>query len=323
VISIVIPVYNEEENVQPLFRKLEETMDELNEEYEVLFVDDGSTDQTLFKLKELIPEANKKETILRIIELRKNFTKTPALLAAFANINEKAETVITMDGDLQNDPKDIPMMLDALTEDVDVVCGWRKNRKDTIFKKWPSKLSNFLNRKLNNISIHDSGCALRVYRREAVDGLKLYTEGHRYLPTILARKGFRITEVVVHHHAREKGKSKYGVKRLGRGFVDLMTLRFLHKWGVKPGHFFSYTGLVFLFLGFLSGIWLLLEKYIFWLFWDKYTWNYSIGDRPLLILTILLLITGFQFLLNGFIAELIIRGTRDPKESYSIRKEWK
>lgn len=318
-ISVIIPVYNEEANIVQLFNELKETLQSMKKSFEILFIDDGSKDQTLAKLKELLSEGDA-ENYLRIIEFRKNFGQTPALLAGFNQA--KGKYIVTMDGDLQNDPADIPRMFKALTDEVDVVCGWRKNRKDNWLKKIPSRINNWLNRRLTGVEIHDSGCTLRLYRREATQNLPLFAEGHRYIPAMLAKQGFRLTEIETNHRPRVKGKTKYGAKRLFRGFTDLITLFLIHRWGSKPIHLFSQIGLFFLFFGFLSGLWLLCEKYLFWLFWSKYQWNHPISQRPLLFLCILLILTGVQFFFFGYLAELIARGTQDPKESYSIRREY-
>ena len=187
-ISIVIPVFNEEDNVTPLYNSIYEVMTDIGEPFEVIFVDDGSNDETLMHLQGILANGHSNGN-LRIIELQRNYGQTPALLAGLSKI--RGDLVVTMDGDLQNDPKDIPKMLKALTDEYDVICGWRKKRHDNAFKKIPSKFNNFLNRKLNDVDIHDSGCTLRVYRREAVDNLELYAEGHRYIPAILAKHGFR------------------------------------------------------------------------------------------------------------------------------------
>ena len=185
---MVIPVYNEEDNVKPLYESLVDVLDFMKQDYELIFVNDGSTDKTLKILVDIQKNVNK--VTLRILDLQGNHGQTLALLAGLNNV--KGDLVVTMDGDLQNDPSDIPVLFDALTDDYDVICGWRKNRKDNIFKKLPSKFNNFLNRRLNNLHIHDSGCTLRIYRRAAIENLDLYAEGHRYIPAVLAKKGYRI-----------------------------------------------------------------------------------------------------------------------------------
>ena len=318
-ISIVIPVFNEEDNVVPLFHSIRDVMTNINRDFEVIFVDDGSTDKTLPNLRAVLDNGVEKDT-LRIIELQRNFGQTPALLAGLANI--KGELVVTMDGDLQNDPKDIPAMLDALTEEYDVICGWRKNRKDNAFKKLPSKFNNLLNRKLNNVFIHDSGCTLRVYRREAIEHIQLFAEGHRYIPAILAQQGYRLGEVVTNHRPRTNGKTKYGFRRLFRGFIDLFTLNAINKWGKKPIHFFSRWSILFMLVSFLTFCWTILERIAF-RFWDSvYTEAISIKSNPLFILSFSLFLFGIILLFMGYIAELLLRSNYNSNESYKIKKEW-
>ncbi|MFW9923883.1 MAG: glycosyltransferase family 2 protein [Candidatus Thorarchaeota archaeon] len=318
-ISIVIPVYNEEENVIPLYKSIKETMLPLNTDFEVLFVDDGSTDNTLPNLKKILSNGEG-GGFLRVIELQRNFGQTPALLAGFENI--RGDIVVTLDGDMQNDPFDIPKMISSLNDEYDVVCGWRKNRHDNIMKKFPSKINNFLNKKLNNVTIHDSGCTLRAYKRETIDDLQLFAEGHRYIPAILANKGYKLTEVETNHLPRIKGKTKYGFRRLFRGFLDLLTLGLLNKWGTKPMHLFSRWFLASSILGTLAVIWMFLERFLFYHIWDYYLGPVSILSNPLLIVSLLLFGFGIQSLFIGFIAELYVRNSSTVKNSYQIKKEW-
>ncbi|MBK5113718.1 MAG: glycosyltransferase family 2 protein [Candidatus Heimdallarchaeota archaeon] len=317
-ISIVIPVFNEEDNVVPLFNSIRDVLTNIQRDFEVIFVDDGSTDKTLSNLKSVLDNGVEKDT-LRIIELQRNFGQTPALLAGLANI--KGELVITMDGDLQNDPQDIPAMLEALTDEFDLICGWRKNRKDNALKKLPSKFNNLLNRKLNNVFIHDSGCTLRIYRREVIEHVQLFAEGHRYIPAILAQQGYRLGEVVTNHRPRTNGKTKYGFKRLFRGFIDLLTLNAINKWGEKPIHLFSRWSLLFMLVSFLTFCWTILERVAF-RFWDFYSELVSIRSNPLFILSFSLFLFGILLLFIGFIAELLLRSSYNSKESYKIKKEW-
>ncbi|NHJ31651.1 MAG: glycosyltransferase family 2 protein [Asgard group archaeon] len=318
-ISIVIPVFNEEDNVVPLFNSIRDVMTNIQRDFEVIFVDDGSTDKTLLNLRTVLDNGVEKDT-LRIIELQRNFGQTPALLAGLANI--RGDLVVTMDGDLQNDPKDIPQMIDALTKEYDAICGWRKNRKDNSFKKLPSKFNNFLNRKLNNVFIHDSGCTLRVYRREAIEGIQLYAEGHRYIPAILAKQGFRLGEVETNHRPRTNGKTKYGFRRLFRGFIDLFTLNAINKWGKKPIHLFSRWVSLFIMISFLTFCWTILERVAFFRFWSLYTEAVYIKSNPLFLISFILLLFGILLLFFGFIAELLLRNSFDSHNSYKIKKEW-
>ena len=320
-ISIVIPVYNEEDNVLPLYQSLTETMAERKEPYEIIFVDDGSRDKTLHNLQSVLSNGHESNNgHLRILELQRNYGQTPALLAGLANVS--GEVVVTLDGDLQNDPKDIPLLLDALNDDYDVICGWRRSRKDNSFKKIPSKFNNFLNRRFNNLAIHDSGCTLRSYRREAVEGLQLFAEGHRYIPAILAKKGFRIGEVETNHKPRTMGKTKYVFKRLFRGFNDLLTLRALNKWGSKPGHLFNLWAVIFTSIGFFCGLWALLERVLFFRFWSYYTNPIPFLSNPLVSIGLMVFLFGILLIFLGFLAELFYRKTTDTKNSYAIKKEW-
>lgn len=319
-ISIVIPVFNEEENVTPLFSSIKEVMMKVGEKYEVIFVDDGSKDRTLSNLKEILTNGTEPGE-LRILELQRNYGQTPALLAGLDNV--RGDVVVTLDGDLQNDPNDIPKLLNALDENCDVVCGWRKSRQDNFLKKLPSRFNNFLNRKLNNVDIHDSGCTMRAYRSEAVKGMHLYAEGHRYIPAILAKQGFRLREVETDHKPRIMGKTKYGIKRLFRGFNDLLTLKALHKWGTKPGHLFNIWAVLFIFFSFLTGVWTVLERVLFYRFWSFYSEPVFIRSNPFLIISIMLFLFGFLLIFLGFLAELFYRKTTDSRNSYQIKKEWK
>ena len=306
-ISVVIPVLNEEENVVPLFKEIKEVLSSLPNNYEIIFVDDGSTDQTLEKLRSLLSKGEKK---LRIVQLRRCFGQSAALLAGFQST--KGELIITLDGDGQNDPHDIPFLLEALNDDIDVVCGWRHKRRDGfLLKKLPSKIFNLFNRMSNKLNIHDSGCTLRIYRKEAIVDLLLLGGDHRYIPAILSNRGFQFAEVKVNHRPRTRGKTKYGVKRIFDGFSDLFTLRFLFNYGKRPMRFFSKIGIITLLTTLGLGIYLLVAKYAY---------GQDIGSRPLLLLTILLGIAGFQFLFTGFLAELLVRQNISASSLYSIRK---
>ncbi|MCX6694935.1 MAG: glycosyltransferase family 2 protein, partial [Candidatus Altiarchaeota archaeon] len=220
-VSIVIPVYNERHNVTKLYEAIEETMRNIRRTYEIIFVDDGSKDGTTQELRSICFSDRK----VKCVMLRRNFGQTAALSAGIAKA--AGEVVITMDADLQNDPKDIPKLLEKIREGYDVVSGWRKSRKDPLFgKKIPSLFSNWLARKLTGVKIHDFGCSLKAYRREAIKGVQLYGEMHRYIPALLYNKGFTVAEVEVNHRPRAHGKTKYGVSRLLKGLMDLMYIKF-------------------------------------------------------------------------------------------------
>lgn len=302
-VSVVAPVYNEEESIEKLYHELIPVLVKLKRSFEIVFVDDGSKDRTF----EILQRIAKKDSAVKIVKLVKNFGQTPALLAGLRN--SKGSVIITMDADLQNDPTDIPGLIAELDNGYGLVCGWRKNRQDSFGKRTVSKFANFIRRLIIPLDIHDSGCTLRAYRRETIEDIDLYGETHRYIPAIIASKGFRVGEIVVSHRERKFGKTKYGLARLPKGFLDLLTIKFLSDYGTRPIHVFGGIGLVSFALGFLGGLWLLYEKFVL---------GKSIGGRPLLVLVLLLIILGIQFILNGFIAELLIR-TRHS-ESYKIEK---
>ncbi len=311
-LSIVIPVYNEEESLYSLHSEIQEVLSSLNTPYEIIFINDGSTDNSLSVLKDIY---SNDQSHVRIIDFRRNFGQTAALLAGFQHA--RGDLVLSLDADGQNDPQDIPLLLNAMTENVDVVCGWRHPRHDPFFRKiLPSRFSNFLNRKLNHLTIHDSGCTLRLYRIEAVKNLSLMRGEHRFIPAILHHQGFNISEVKVNHRPRSKGKSKYGFNRLFSGFFDLFMIKLLSNYNQKPIRLFAQIGFLFLLIAFSLGTYLLIVKYAL---------GQDIGDRPLLLLTLLLGLSGFQFLLSGFMTELIVRHTSNVKNSdtnltYHIKK---
>lgn len=302
-LSIVIPTYNEEGNVEKLHSEVTAALSQLRKKYEILFVDDGSRDRTFEKLEKL----TKRDNSVRVIKFSRNYGQTAAMLAGLQNA--KGGIVVTIDADLQNDPKDIPKLVKKLSEGYDLVCGWRQNRKDTFGKRISSKLSNILMGSLMDLNIHDSGCTLRAYRKEILQDFKIYGETHRYIPAIIASQGGRVTEVAVNHRERYAGKTKYGLERLPKGLLDLITLKFLSTYGSRPIHIFGGLGLGLFGLGFLGGLYLTYQKFAHGL---------PIGNRPLLTLVMLLIILGMLFVLNGFLAELLIR-TQETK-SYKIEK---
>lgn len=245
-ISVVVPVFNEEGNVRELHREIVEICEKENYNYEIIFVDDGSSDGTSRICKELRP--------LKYIRMRKNFGQTAAMDAGIKA--SQYDYIVTMDGDLQNDPEDIPRLVRYLEEnDLDVVSGWRKHRKDSLMKKFTSRGANFLRGIIVKDNIHDSGCSLKIYRRECFDHINLYGEMHRFIPALLKIKGFTVGEIVVNHRPRTSGVTKYNWKRTIKGFVDMIALWFWGKFSSRPLHIFGATGLVFLFIGFLCGLW--------------------------------------------------------------------
>lgn len=289
-LSVVIPVYNEEENVCPLCEKLQKQLNSIGRTYEIIFVDDGSTDTTFEKLSELKTTGYP----CRIIKFRKNFGKSPALNAAFKYT--KGSIIITMDGDLQDDPGEIPLFLSKINEGFDLVCGWKYPRQDPLTKTIPSRIFNKLTSFVTCVHIHDFNCGFKAYKRETVKNLNLYGEMHRYIPVIIAGSGYKVTEIKVCHHPRVSGKSKYGFSRLFKGVLDLITVKFITDYSSRPLHLFGIPGLISLFIGFVISIYLIMLKYLE---------NAPLSDRPLLILSVLLIVLGFQFISMGLLGEML------------------
>lgn len=291
-ISVIIPVYNEEKNIPILYNKLIGVLNRLNKAYEIIFVDDGSTDKSC----ETICSLCKKDSRVKVVQLRKNFGQTAALDAGIKN--SAGDYIITMDADLQNDPEDIAPLLEKLKEGYDVVSGWRYERKDPILKRLFSFFANFLRRHLLNDKIHDSGCTLKVYKRECLMDLDMYGEMHRYITGVLSISGYKIGELKVKHHPRKFGKTKYGYKRILKGFLDLFFIAFLTRYFSRPLHLFGGIGIFILVPGLVIGCYLALMKFIY---------NISLSNRPLLILSVLMVILGTQFMIFGILAEILVR----------------
>lgn len=292
-ISIVVPLYNEEGNVEALYQSLKQVLHSLNRESEIIFIDDGSIDRTfdlLLKLKE-------SDSYTRIIHFTRNFGQTAAMSAGFDYA--RGDIIITMDGDLQNDPKDIPLLLEKMDEGYDIVSGWRAKRQDKfLLRRLPSKIANWLIGLITGVKLHDSGCSLKAYRSNIIKNLRLYGEMHRFIPALASSRGARITEVKVNHYPRMHGGSKYGISRTIRVFLDLITIKFLLSFLTRPLQIFGLWGLIFSGIGFLICVYLSLIKLLF---------NQSLSDRPLLLLGILLLVLGVQFIGFGLIAEMQTR----------------
>jgi glycosyltransferase involved in cell wall biosynthesis len=301
-LSVVIPAYNEEENVPILYEKLKKVLDSLGEDYEIIFVDDGSTDGTYQRLKQLA----EKDSRLKVIRFKRNYGQTAAMSAGFEHA--KGDVIITLDADLQNDPEDIPLLLEKLKEGYHVVSGWRKDRKDPFLsRKLPSMVANWLISKITGVHLHDYGCTLKAYRAEVVKDLELFGDMHRFLPALTKRRGAKITEVVVRHHPRMFGKSKYGIGRTVRVLLDIMLVKFLNEYINKPLYMFGSVGFLLLGLGLFS---------LFYLIFLKLFLEEPIGRRPLLILSVLLILVGIQLISTGLLAELLIRiyyRTKDTK----------
>jgi glycosyltransferase involved in cell wall biosynthesis len=308
VISVVIPFYNEEDNIEPLYEQLTGVSGSSNYDFEIIFVDDGSTDKTyenMLKIRE-------KDERVRLIKFRKNFGQSAALKAGFDHA--KGNIVISMDGDLQNDPADIPVLLEMIeNEDWDVVCGWRAERKDSVSKKAFSKVANVIRRNITGDFIHDSGCTFRAYRNECVKDLDLYGETHRYIPAILLWKGYRIGEVKVKHHQRKYGVTKYNWRRIAKGFLDLIVISFWQRYSVRPIHVFGGLGLLLSVSGSLLGGYMGIERLFF---------GRSLSDRPLFLLGVLMMIIGVQFIVSGILADIMIKiyYGQNERKNYLIEK---
>lgn len=307
-LSIVIPVFNEEDNIPHIVESLESVLDTCGRSHEMIFIDDGSTDGTFCALK----DAHDKNPCIKTIKFRRNFGQSAALKAGFDHAT--GDVVISMDGDLQNDPDDIPVLLDKLeNEDYDVVCGWRADRKDSVSKKYISKIANVVRRNITSEFIHDSGCTFRAYKNECVKGLELYGETHRYIPAMLLWKGYRIAEVKIKHHSRTYGVTKYNWRRIIKGFLDLIVISFWQKYSVRPIHVFGGLGMMLSGLGVVIGGYLGIQKLLF---------GMGLSDRPLFLLAILMVIVGVQFIVSGILADIMIKvyyGQNDRK-NYLIER---
>jgi len=304
-LSVVIPAYNEEKNTTLLYKELKLVLESLSKNYEIIFVDDGSTDITFEELKKL----HEKDNSVKILQFQRNFGKSAALLAGFDNA--KGDIIITMDADLQDEPEEIPRFIDKIKEGYDVVIGWKFRRKDPISKKLISKLFNFFVRNLFGISLHDVDCNFRAMKREVVNNLKIYSGFYRYIPVFAKQNGYSIGEIKIKHNPRRFGKSKYGISRLYNGFFDLITVKFITTYFKRPLHFFGSLGSIFTGLGFILGLFLLYEKYVR---------SLNIGTRPLLILTILLIMLGVQFISIGLVGEMVTHSKYSSEEQYTIKK---
>lgn len=303
-ISVVVPVFNEEGNVRELHKEILEVCKKENYKFEIIFVDDGSKDKTPEICKELKP--------LKYIRMRKNFGQTAAMDAGIKAA--QYDYIVTMDGDRQNDPADIPKLVNYLEEnDLDIVSGWRKNRKDTVMKKFTSKVANFLRGIIVKDHIHDSGCSLKIYKKECFDHINLYGEMHRFIPALLKIKGFEVGEVVVNHRPRTAGVTKYNWKRTIKGFVDMISLWFWSKYAVRPLHILGAGGMVSIFLGVVCAIWSIV------LFALGYKMSNNIMPP---LLTVFFIIVGLLMFIFGLMSDMMSKtyyGSGIDK-SYSIKE---
>jgi glycosyltransferase involved in cell wall biosynthesis len=307
-LSVVIPIRNEAESLEELYRELTETLGRWGRSYEIIMVDDGSTDRSF----EILARLQAGDSRLRVIRFRRNFGQTAAFSAGFAHA--RGRMIATSDGDLQNDPKDIPAMVALLESGYDIVCGWRKDRKDAFLSRLvPSMLANRLISWATDVRLHDYGCSLKLFRAEVVKPLKLYGEMHRFIPAIASEQGVEIAELAVNHRARKHGQSKYGISRTIRVILDLLTVKFLLSYSTRPLQIFGLFGLVMAAAGMaVSGF----------LVYAKYGLHEAIGNRPLLTFAILLISTGVQLVTVGLLAELMARTYHESqdKPTYVIRE---
>ncbi len=307
-ISVVIPLYNEEESIPSLRQSLTTALDSVGETYEVIIIDDGSKDRSFALLRDWALADER----LTVIRLRRNFGQTAAFSAGFDQAH--GDVVVTMDADLQNDPLDIPKLMAKIDEGYDIVSGWRKNRQDRFLdRRLPSMLANRLISNVTDVRLHDYGCSLKAYRREVLQYVKLYGELHRFIPALASQAGGTVTEVPVNHRAREFGKSKYGISRTVRVFLDLITIWFLGSYSTRPIHVFGTAGLLSAAAGTLMGFYLAFVKIFL---------NENIGGRPLLLLAVLLLVIGVQLITMGLLGEMVIRTYHESQKKpiYIVRE---
>lgn len=298
-LSILIPLFDEKDNLRPLFEKLKKVLTELGVGWEVVFVDDGSTDGSLEVLKEL----RSSDPRVRVFKLRRNFGKSAALDTGFRAV--RGDRVIIMDADLQDDPEEIPALLQKIDSGYDLVTGWRADRHDRLIKKYTSRIYNLVTSTLTGIRLHDFNCGLKAFRREVIEEISIYGELHRYIPLLAHWKGYRVTEIPVRHHRRAYGKSKFGAYRFFAGFMDLLTVMFMTRYSKKPLHLFGGAGLVLFSAGVLINGYLVMVNLL---------GKDFLRVRPLMFLGVLLMLVGFQLLSTGLLAELMTMSIHRKKE---------
>ena len=301
-VSVVIPLHNEERSIALLYEELQAALDPLGDEWEAVFVDDGSTDESFAGLTRLHARAEN----VRVVRLRRNFGKAAALAAGFAQAN--GDVVVTIDGDLQDDPSEIPRLLAKLDEGFDLVSGWKTRRRDPLTRRIPSKLFNWTAGWMSGLRLHDMNCGLKAYRGEVVHNLVLYGELHRFIPVLAHEQGYRVGELAVNHRPREHGRSRYGLERYLRGFLDLLTVSFMGRYRHRPLHLFGGLGLLLGVTGSALLVYLTVVKLM----------GHAIGRRPLLTLGVLLVVVGMQFFSLGLISEMI---TSHHEERAVARKQ--
>lgn len=297
-ISLVIPVFNEEGNLPELHRRLSAVLTTIALPYEIIFIDDGSTDGTW----ELIRQMRQQDPRVLGLKHRRNFGKARALAHGF--VAARGAAVVTMDGDLQDDPDELPRFIDTLNDGYDLASGWKQHRQDPLGKTAPSKVFNWTVRKVTGVQLHDFNCGFKAYRRDAAKTIRLYGELHRFTPVLANAEGFRIAELPVKHHPRTWGRSKYGWSRLLKGFLDLLTVFFLTEYRQRPMHLFGLPGIISAMIGALIGLFLTYERIV---------QDNQIGTRPLLMLAVLLVVIGAQFFGLGLLGEFLAHGSNGPK----------
>ncbi len=304
--SVILPVFNEEKGLEKLTKRLVKVLANLKKSYEIIFIDDGSDDGSLTIMKKLARGNSK----IKVISFRKNFGKSTALVCGFHF--SLGKTIFTMDADLQDQPEDIPFFLEKFKQGYDSVSGWKKERHDPLNKVVVSRIFNFLATKLTGVKIHDFNCGFKAYKRKAIKDLELYGDLYRFIPALISWQGFKIGEVEVNHHRRLYGKSKFGQSRLMRGIFDLFTIIFILRFLKRPLHFFGFLGFVFFLLGFLISLYLT----VIWF------GGQVIGHRPLLILGILLIVVGFQFICTGLLGEMMtyFQNKSEKEKAFPIAK---
>lgn len=304
-LSIVIPLFNEAESLPHLYEAISSTLQTMKKAYEIIFVDDGSTDDSYT----VITNLHKKDKHIKAIRFRRNYGKSAALSVGFKEATGKY--VVTMDADLQDDPTEIPNLIKDLDTKHDLVSGWKKKRYDPISKTIPSLFFNFVTSKMTGIPIHDFNCGMKAYRQEVVRGIHVYGELHRYIPVLAHWQGFSVGEIVVHHHPRKFGKTKFGIGRFWKGFLDLLTVLFTTRYFRRPLHLFGLWGIVSTLMGAFITLWLIVE----WLMGLT-----ALGNRPLLLAGVFLIIVGVQFISIGLLGEMLSKSGQSAEREYSIRE---
>ena len=307
-LSVIIPIFDEEENIKPLYSELKTALGALNKVYEIIFIDDGSRDNSFSILKTIAQQ----DKTVKIVRFGRNYGQTAALAAGFNHA--QGNTLITMDGDLQNDPQDIPNLLNKMQEGYDIVSGWRRKRQGPLFtKKLPSWTANWLISVITGVHLRDYGCTLKAYKKEAVKNINLYGEMHRFLPALASWNGVSIAELAVRHRARKYGRTKYGLSRISKVVLDLITVKFLLSFSTKPIQLFGIWGFFSLFFGGISGLAVVLMKIL---------QNKDMTGNPLLYLTILFFIVGIQFIMFGLLGEIMARIYHESRNhpTYTVKE---